>query len=185
MMHGILRAMGDGDLSASPILQKTLDWVFDMISKGKVFETTGGVATTEEYFDLLKYERLHDFFNNETQEKIYLKGSLGLPDESVEDDIILMEALTDEAFSVVNCWISEQPDKSELLGLTSFMVAGVLTEIFKLEIASDVFEKEFVKRCTTPDKQTAYRNMFGTEKAIDHFPESPARKRWLEIDFGM
>ena len=185
MLNGILRAMGDGDLSKSPVLQETLDWVFDIIAKGKVFETTGGVAKTEEYFDLLKHERLHDFFNNETQEVIYLRGSLKLANESFEEDIILMEALADKAFSVVNRWVNEQHDKNELNGLISFMVAGVLTEIFKLEVAGSVFEQEFVKRCTTPEKQTAYRNMFGTEKAIMHFPESPIRNKWLETDLGM
>lgn len=198
VMEYMQQAMGNGDLSSSPIFQKSFDWLFyhvALIGDNVEHEEYEGLPATTVTghlvppFDLSKYTLLHDFLNNETV-------LLTEPDDSSYPDAVKQvrygysEAFADQIAHTTRLWIKDLDrlsgaEAESLRQFAQFITAGMLTEFFKLPLKDGLFENEFVKRCTTPELENRYQESYGTRRAMKWFPKSTQRGNWLQDDLGM
>lgn len=195
VMQYLQKAMGDGDLSSSVIFQETFNWLIEKIVGGKVVEkedfhglqTTTYTRTQAPRFDMSKYELLHDFLNNEYVSVPTTDYNTGEP--SVET-VSFSEGLAEVVKESTYKWLMAQEgltgaEKQALQQFSQFITAGMLTEIFKLNIREGQFELEFIKRCDTPERESHYQSFYGTRKAVQAFPQSTMKGKWLEEDLGL
>lgn len=179
----IYKAMGSGDLRESPIFQKTFDWVFMIIAVGRPLRFSDeGDEITHEDFDLSAYQTLHEFFNLE------LNGLSQHQYSEYEQELrgtSLMDNLAYEVGVIVDNWIEIQPERDELRTFSQILATGVLFEVFKTEIHTGPLEKQLIASCENPKHLMLYKKLYGIEKAMNQFPQSIHRKKWLEEDFGI
>ncbi|MBI6885847.1 hypothetical protein [Pseudomonas putida] len=195
-MEYITQAFGDGDIQKSPIFQSSFDWVFRKILEGRRVEVgdySGFEATTINHadikpFQLEKYELLHELLI--TEHVVEIEPVPNTQDDLTQEVYRFAEALRDTISFFAERWVKENAglngaSPGAITQLVTMICTGMLSEFFKLEIKGPVFEQEFVRRCDSPATQTKYREIFGTEKALSRFPDSPVRGEWLESDLGL
>lgn len=198
VMEYMQQAMGNGDISSSPIFQKAFDWLFHhavVIGDNVMEEEYDGLPVTTYSphlappFNLSKYTLLHDFMNNESV-LLTEPDEYGAPDAVKQVRYSYSEALADQIAHITHLWVKSLEGLSggeaeSLRQLSQFITAGILTELFKLPLKDGVFETELVKRCTTPALESRFQETFGTRRAMHWFPKSSQRGKWLEDDLGM
>lgn len=198
VMEYIQQAMGNGDLSSSPIFQKAFDWLFHHIAvigdSVEQEEYEGMTATTVTShlvppFDLSKYTLLHDFLNNESV-LLTEPDEYGGPEGLKQTRYSYSEALADQLAHTTHMWVKDLQgltgaEEESLKQFSKFITAGMLTELFKLPLQDSLFETEFVKRCTTPELENRYQESYGSRRAMKWFPKSSQRGNWLQDDLGM
>jgi hypothetical protein len=193
-----IKAVGNGDLSASPIFQRAFDWLFSKLAEGDLVaenDYEGVKSTTYTLhmtppFELTKYGILHELLSS----KSVLLTEPMTPDYGddrlQQTPYLFMEALADQIAHFTAMWIKDlkELDRAEAEALRQFSTminTGILNDMFHLPLVGGVFEDEFARRCESSAMQDVYQRCYGTRKAMERFPKSPMRGKWLESDLGM
>lgn len=198
VMEYMQQAMGNGDLSSSPIFQKAFDWLFHHVVvigdnleredyEGLPASTVTGHLVPP--FNLSKYPLLHDFLNNESV-LLTEPDDYGAPDAVQQTRYGYIEAFADQLGHFTKLWVKDLEgltgaETESLKQFSQFITAGMLTEMFKLPLKGGVFEAEVAKRCTKPALENRFQESYGTRRAMHWFPKSTERGKWIEYDLGM
>jgi hypothetical protein len=191
----LMKAHGEGDLELSPVFQGTMDWLFEVICAGHDFDPYILAGKNEEHtrfvmtpsFDISRYETLHDFL---TTESVLVSYSQSHREEIDEEPYCICEVLPDAIKQATVAWLKRENalngvDQGSVYNFATFVCTGVLGSMFGLPMHDGLFEKEMVKRCTTPEQQVVFGLFYGYQKAAKLFPKSKARGKWLEEALGL